>query len=206
MGTARHILPGRSSARRVHADPKQENRRTLSESGGLSKKQKLKQVGCELGNHCARCDHRNIYRFRTDIAQRLGITHAVEHDNLRALMSEFSCGFLEFFFRSRVRRGSCKDGRLIESFPFIEFALGCSMSGTITPTCSGLRSAAKTGGSSLSGSMRRTFSVVSPSNSPVQSSTIGLQPAFRADGSFPAEPCGQQTFLRRLRYRQACVR
>ena len=39
-------------------------------------------------------------------------------------MSEFSCGFLEFFFRGRVRRGSCKDGRLIESFPFIELALG----------------------------------------------------------------------------------
>ena len=41
-GDARHILPGRSSARRVHADPKQENHRTLSESGGLSKKQKIK--------------------------------------------------------------------------------------------------------------------------------------------------------------------
>ena len=93
-------VPGLGASPGVWA--KKKNRRILKEFGGLSKKQKLEQVGCELGNHCARCDHGNIYRFRTDVAQRLGITHAVEHDNLRALMSEFSCGFLEFFFRGRV--------------------------------------------------------------------------------------------------------
>lgn len=62
-----------------HADPKKKNRRILNEFGGLSKKQKLEQVGCELGNHCARCDHGNIYRFRTDIAQRLGILKVVQN-------------------------------------------------------------------------------------------------------------------------------